>query len=342
MATSPDATGAAIPPTRKALEEALPLAEVILRNIELADAPLATVALKTARLARLLNDFDIQKTMQFEAAGYPCSDGFVPAEAWNLAIAAGRGYEERDKKTKELRPFIYIESIEALEAQARCAELVLSKIVDTPKRANDFLSDAQINRSAQQQVLTQTANRLASSRSFIHSYVVRRYYELHFSGIASDIFSRVRQRVDKTIAGAIPDAAQRLTAIYDNLQSENPEDWSNAVHGCRRILMDLADFVFPATTEERTVQTDGGKTKTVKLQQGSYINRIMAFVQDNGKSQRFSDVVGSHLAFLGNRLDALVDAANKGTHDTIVTKEEADRYVVYTYLVVGDILSLVS
>ena len=52
--------------------------------------------------------------------------------------------------------------------------------------------------------------------------------------------------------------------------------------------------------------------------------------------------MGSQLGFLGDRLDALVDAANKGTHSTIITKEEADRYVVYTYLAVGDILSLIS
>ena len=44
------------------------------------------------------------------------------------------------------------------------------------------------------------------------------------------------------------------------------------------------------------------------------------------------------LAYHG-RLDSIFRAVQKGSH-AIVTQEEADRYVVYTYLVTGDILSL--
>ena len=45
------------------------------------------------------------------------------------------------------------------------------------------------------------------------------------------------------------------------------------------------------------------------------------------------------MRYMGDRLDAIFRAAQKGSHST-VTKEEADRCVVYTYLLVGDILSL--
>lgn len=72
----------------------------------------------------------------------------------------------------------------------------------------------------------------------------------------------------------------------------------------------------------------------------NYVNRIIAFVHDNSDSQRFQEVVGSQIGFLGHRLDAIVQAANKGSHDTIVSRDEAERYVVYTYLLVGDVLVL--
>jgi len=137
----------------------------------------------------------------------------------------------------------------------------------------------------------------------------------------------------------IPDAVQRFTAAYDNLRSENPEDWSNAVHSCRRILQDLADAVFPATDEDRQVQDEGGMKK-VKLGKGHYINRIIAFLGDRSSSARFEQIVGSHLRFVGDRLDAVFSAAQKGSHQTILRREEADRFVVYTYLIVGDVLSL--
>lgn len=103
--------------------------------------------------------------------------------------------------------------------------------------------------------------------------------------------------------------------------------------------MDLADAVFLPTDDERVVTVDG-KERRIKLGKDNYINRIMTFVSDSSSSKRFHDIVGSHLSFLGDRLDSIVRAAHKGSHDTIVTKEEADRYLVYTYLVVGDVLGL--
>ena len=55
-------------------------------------------------------------------------------------------------------------------------------------------------------------------------------------------------------------------------------------------------------------------------------------VQDTSKSGTFKVAVVPELGLLGDRLDAVAGAANKGTHDNIVSKEEADRYVVCTYL----------
>ena len=60
-----------VPPSRQALRETLTLSEEVLKNIELSEMPLANIALKVSRLARLLNDFDAQKIMEYEAGGYP-------------------------------------------------------------------------------------------------------------------------------------------------------------------------------------------------------------------------------------------------------------------------------
>lgn len=189
---------------------------------------------------------------------------------------------------------------------------------------------AQVSRES----LRVNTEKLASRRSLIYIYVVRRYYELKFSAVASDVFARVRERVDAKLAVFVPDAVQRLTAVHDNLRSENSEDWSNAVHSCRRILQDLADAIFPAIEEERTIEVDG-KCQRVKLRQEHYINRIMAFIRDHSSSSRFEHIVGSHLSFIGERLDAVFRAAQKGSHGTILSREDADRFVVYTYLIVS-------
>jgi hypothetical protein len=150
---------------------------------------------------------------------------------------------------------------------------------------------------------------------------------------------RTSLSVDESIGAAVPAAIQTLTAIYDNPASENPEDWSNAVHGCRRLLKALADTLYPARAD-MTV-TVNGKQKTIALGDAAYVNRLITFVDEQSESGSFKNIVGSHLRFVGERLDAIVGAAQKGTHDDITTRAEADRYVIYTYMLVGDILSLV-
>ena len=42
---------------------------------------------------------------------------------------------------------------------------------------------------------------------------------------------------------------------------------------------------------------------------------------------------------IGMRLDAINDAVCKGTH-VEVTKDEASRYIIHTYLLISDIISL--
>jgi AbiTii len=334
-----------IPPTQQAMAEALALTAEILANLELGQLPLSNIALKTSRVARLLNDFDMLKILEYEISGYPTTASGVAPEVWKLAQKAGRGFVQTQIITKQKSERIYLESIDSLEDTIRTTEAALAAARDpeNPRPGRMFMGTElapgnSVERGVRLSASQQAAQRLASRRNLIYQYAQRKHYELKFSGIADDVFSRTRERVDATIGEVLPDAVRRFTAVYDNLRSENPEDWSNAVHSCRRILTDLADAVFLPTNEPREVKTESG-VRSVKLGKENYINRILAFVEDRSSSERFQDVVGSHINFVAKRIESIVLAVNKGTHD-VVTKEEAERYVVYTYLLVGDILSL--
>lgn len=336
-----------IPPSQQALEEALELSGDILKNIELSEAPLSNIVLKAIRLARLLNDFEYQKILNYEARGYPSNPDGIQHDAWKLTVMAQRRSEEKNTATQKVYSSAYVESIGYLEDQLSTIQIS----IDTARDANISVSSANPNqyiilppgnameRRALREKHSIVSKRLSERRAFIHDYVLRKHYELKFSGVASDVFSQFRRAADGAIGSLVPDAVKKFTAVYDNLRSENPEDWSNAVHSCRRILQDLADAVFPPSTEERIAKIEGQKKK-IKLGPSNYINRIMCFIEDNSKSERFTNLVGSHLRFIGDRLDAVFEAAQKGSHATILSREEADRYVIYTYLIVGDILSL--
>lgn len=332
-----------IPPTPEALQEALQLSEEILKDIELSRASLSTIALKTSRLARLLNLHEAQQIFQYEAGGYPSNPGGIPPEIWKLLKLAGRVYQQKDEKSNEQREFAFLESVEELEEQITIAKIGLQAAQDrdisiSSANPTQFVTPPMGNWFERQRLRNEigiASKRLSSRRSLIYQYASRRHYELKFSDAAQNVFSKIRETVDRGIGELVPAAVQKFVSVHDNLRSENPEDWSNAVHSCRRILQDLADAVFPSRSEERTGQ--GGRR--IKLGPDNYINRLVCFAEDNSGSERFKDLVGSHLSFLGDRLDAIFEAAQKGSH-SVVRQEEANRYVVYTYMVVGDILAL--
>ena len=326
------------------LRDALLLSENIMTEIEMSSATLTNIALKTSRLARLVGDFEMQKIMLYEAGGYPTSAKGLSKDVWTLALRAKRVYQQENGG--ETKQYANIDSIEQVENQLdSCKDSLLSA-----QDANISISSANPNqyvhaptgnnqeRRNLREIIKDKSKLLAERRTFIYEYVSTTHYELRFSNISSDIFSRIRQNVDRKIGAIVPESIKKFASIYENLQSDNSENWSNAVHSCRRILQDTADKLYPSCSD-KTVENNG-KKQTIKLGADNYINRLMAYVTENSASKRFQEIVGSHLSYLGERLDSIFKAAQKGSHDVISTQDEADRYVIYTYLAVGDVLSL--
>ena len=328
--------------------EALELSEVLLKNIELGEISLASIFLKAARLARLLNDFEMQTIFRYEVSGYPSNPDGVPPEIFGLATKAGRRTATKDGKTNQVVYKITTQGVGATEEFHRAAKLQLSNAADSaisissanPNQYVGGLVPKFGNAEERDRLRTMISNRaefLEGRRAFVYGYVLERHYDLKLSGIARDVFAAIRQRADQLIAERVPGAAQKVVSVLENLQSENPEDWANAVHSCRRLLQDVADAVFPPGPSRK--RTQNGKEIEIKLGPDNYINRLVAYAEDNSNSERFKQLVGSHLGLLGDRLDAIFAAAQKGSHAS-VAREEAERYVIYTYMVVSDLLGL--
>ena len=88
---------------------------------------------------------------------------------------------------------------------------------------------------------------------------------------------------------------------------------------------------------QEPIKKDG---KNIKLGEENYINRLVQYIDGCltvGKT--FKDVIITDLESIGKRLDAIYEATNKGTHAD-VSNDESKRYVMHTYFLISDILSL--
>ena len=332
-----------IPPSKQAYKEGLELADEIIRNIELAESSLTLTTLKTIRLARLTNDFDMIKILELEISGYTVNqNGYVPKEQWEVGILANRQYHDESNKEK-----VFPESVEQLEDEKNflkssidvAGDANISISSSNPRHFPKYYTGNASERAELRERFKKVSDRLASRRSIVYKYVLRKYLELRYSNIAEDIFSKIREKVNEKIGKYVPDSVKRFNAVYENLSSENSENWSNAVHSCRRILKDLADAIYPPT--ENIKKEKDGKELIIQLDDEHFINRIVEFITQRSQSKTYKKIVGSHLKFMEDRLKSILGGSHKGTHADITDREEANRIVVYTYLLIGDILALV-
>ena len=151
---------------------------------------------------------------------------------------------------------------------------------------------------------------------------------LLFESIPEQVMDATRRRVDSALATMCPRAIEKFAVAYEELRGASAENWTNACLGVRRILLDLADAVYPA----RDGLVDGHE-----VGREQYVSRLWAYAKAKLDSKTGQGLFTAELTDLGNRLDKIYDLSNKGIHD-VVRKDEADRVVVRAYLLIADLL----
>jgi len=321
--------------------EVLQLAEEILRNIELNEIPLRSVVLKCARLARLTDNQKAMDLFKYELVGYPTDDsGFVIFEAFELARQANRTSRQKDK-TGKMGEYMFPQTIATLESELEAArdqmKVAFDRDISFSSTSPYALPPAgnHLERLELRQLITEKAKKIDQLKVMYYNYALEVFYKLKFGNLAEEIFEKRKLFVEKFLGEILPETLQKFISVYENLNSEQQENWANAVHSCRRAIKDVADYLY-APSEQLIEGEDGVK---IKLDDDHYIARLKEYIKGKSSSKTFKSIVGSHLSYIGDRLNVIYKASTKGSHEK-VTKEEAERYVIYTYLLLGDILSL--
>lgn len=318
-------------------EEALLLAEETLKDIELSRMSLSNIALKASRLARLINEFDLEKIFEYEAGGYPRKKDGIEPHIWQLGIKAGRITLNNDNKE-----VMSCYSITTIENRIMANKIALEQTQDrnvsiTSANPNQFVytppSNIQERKSIVQNIINDT-NLLAERNGFIYSNIKAIYMELKFSSLTETIWLKVKGKIDSYISKVIPEETQKLTAIYESLNDDNPEKWSTALTSCRRMLKAVADKLYPPR-EESFIKGD----KRIKLGDEQYVNRLMCYIEENSTHKTLDKITNANLAYIGERLDNINNEACKGTHAS-VDKEEAEKCFMHVYMLIGDILEI--
>jgi len=319
------------------IEEARRVSASLLDDLEGSKVRIDVILMKAKRLARLMRDEDAQRWLDLEMRGYPSAFAFQTlGTCREYAVAGGRLNLETSK--------YWAQSLPELEANANSEEALLDALRAAPasrlnakdfieKNATEALIATQLKlQAAQKKNYAQTQSLLASMKAGIHSYATDTYLALELGDVAEEIFEKARAAVDRFVRANCPSAAEKLVAINERMSESSSESWTAALTSCRRLLMSVADAVFPARDDEW--KDASGKTRKVGAEQ--YKNRLLAFLADSKTSSGSREVVASELEHLASRLDAIYEKTCKGVH-VDVSEQEATLAVIHTYLFIGEV-----
>lgn len=321
--------------TKSRIAEAREVASHLLNSMETADLPVERHLLQAKRLARLLRDTDAQTWLDLEIRGY--TDGLnIGALGDCLKYARGAGRITPDNK-------YYLNSLPCLEAECSSDKHRVESAV--PKAgtgtAENYLVAGATSKMFTDQIKALNAVKniylknvalFSGLKAAIHSYVTDTLISLEFGDVAESIFDQLRHDVDTFIRARCPKAAEKLVAISERMAEGNPESCAEALTSCRRLLMSVADALFPQSDTE----WEDGKGKRRKVGPDNYKNRLIAFIEQRIASASTQSLLEDDLGHLCSRLDAIYEKSCKGVH-TDITLEEARLAIIQAYIFLGEL-----
>ena len=326
-------------------EQALECCEKVLEGLELGTITISSALLMCTRIARLINDTDGLKWLQYESGGYPRNkDGYIINEAWQIAYDNGRGSYDKDKKK-----VVFSETVSQLESD-----------IETQKKAINNFSTEGASVSGEwgyvaMKNLTETVGsstgviiknisenerKLSILRSKYYDYALKKQIELSFGNVTADVFSIYREKVDNYFSKLSSDTILKLQAVEDKINSDNPEMYSQALTTCRRLFentaVELFDKYFP-NYNDKTYKTKSGKE--IDITGDHYINKLSAVIEKLQDKSANKSLIGTNIIYLLDKIEYLNNLQCKGVHSNI-SKQDAMQCIIQTYISLGDILSL--
>ncbi len=326
------------------IEKAIETCENVLDGIETEAISVSSALLQCLRIARLSNDIDAIIWLQYETGGYPrTTDGYIENEAWNIGWNHGRGYMKEGEKeifltlASELEEKIGAEqnavknfTTQGASVSGELAVIAMNNLTySVTKSTRDIISNVALDKK-----------RLSILKTQYYDYALHKYIEYAFGNVAEDIFSKYRDEVDNWFSKLSNETILKLQAIEDKVNSNNPELYSQALTTCRRLFEDTAKELFNKLFpdyKDSFFKTKSGKE--IDVSGDHYKNKLSAVIEKLEDKSLSKSIVGSNIIYLLDWIDNLNDLQCKGVHSDI-SKQDAMRCIIQTYICLGDILKL--
>ena len=181
--------------------------------------------------------------------------------------------------------------------------------------------------------------KLSILKSQYYDYATKWQIELTFGHLTKTIFDSYQERIDQYYSLLSKTILQKLTALENMMQDDNPENYAHVLTSCRRLWTEIANHmfseVFPNLPD--TYKTSSGDEKDVS--KGRDNNRLFAVIESLQSKAAKNTLVGSEISYLINWLEQIYKKQNAGVHSE-VTEAQAMQCIIHTYIALGDILSL--
>ena len=328
-------------------EQALEACEKVINGIEDGTISVSSSLLLCKRIARLVNDAEGQKWLDYEYGGYPSCNG-IPQYAWKIGAKHGRTYREKDKNGNNSE-FMFTELCGELESSIESGMKALGNYTTQGFSAsgehsvvatNSMTYAVAVSTNELRQSIKTAERRLSILKSQYYDYAVRWQIELQFGSTAKSVFEEYQEQVDGYYSQLPTSALQKLNAIEDLMEDGNPERYAQVLTSCRRLWSETAKTLFAEVLPEysgKMFKTRSGKEIDISGDHDN--NKLSAVIETLQSKSAKNTLVGSETIYLVDWMEQISARQSAGVHAD-ATREQAMQCIIHTYIALGDILSL--
>jgi hypothetical protein len=152
------------------------------------------------------------------------------------------------------------------------------------------------------------------------------------------LFSNTRSLVDSELTQVAPHAAAKLVEVYADLtDAQTSLKWKQIAFACRDILQDFTEAILlPENIPNGEERPRRDKTKN-KL----YLV-LNAKAEGAALSESLRDFIKAQTDYLLVYFDKFNTLLQRNVHAEQISKADADRCVIYTYLLIAEVLSILG